>query len=75
MQIDLYVIDLPILDTRHEKNLLGTFISELVLTLLSYVAENERTTMRQRQAEGIVAAKNSGRSFLKNTKTASGKFS
>lgn len=47
---DLYVIDMPLLDTRREKNLLGTFISDLVLTLLSYVAENERTVIRQRQA-------------------------
>ena len=60
---DLYVIDMPILDTRREKNLLGTFISDLVLTLLSYVAENERTVIRQRQAEGIAAAKARGVHF------------
>ena len=60
---DLYVIDMPILDTRREKNLLGTFISDLVLSLLSYVAENERTTIRQRQAEGIAAAKARGVHF------------
>lgn len=65
---DLYVIDLPILDTRREKNLLGTFISDLVLTLLSYVAENERTTIRQRQAEGIAAAKARGVHFGRTPK-------
>ena len=62
-QVDLYVIDMPILDTRREKNLLGTFISDLVLTLLSYVAENERVNIRQRQAEGIAAAKARGVHF------------
>lgn len=61
--VDLYVIDMPILDTRREKNLLGTFISDLVLSLLSYVAENERVTIRQRQAEGIAAAKARGVHF------------
>ncbi len=54
---------MPILDTRREKNLLGTFISDLVLTLLSYVAENERVNIRQRQAEGIAAAKARGVHF------------
>ena len=66
--VDLYVIDMPILDTRREKNLLGTFISDLVLTLLSYVAENERTTIRQRQAEGIAAAKARGIHFGRTPK-------
>ena len=66
--VDLYVIDMPILDTRREKNLLGTFISDLVLTLLSYVAENERTTIRQRQAEGIEAAKARGVHFGRTPK-------
>ena len=51
--VDLYIVDMPILDTRREKSLLGTFISDLVLALLSYVAENERANIRQRQAEGI----------------------
>ncbi len=60
---DLYIIDMPILDTRREKNLLGTFISDLVLTLLSYVAENERANIRQRQAEGIALAKARGVHF------------
>lgn len=60
---DIVVIDMPILDTRREKNLLGTFISDIVLALLSYVAENERVNIRQRQAEGIAAAKARGVKF------------
>lgn len=60
---DIVVIDMPILDTRREKNLLGTFISDLVLTLLSYVSENERLCIKQRQAEGIAAAKAKGVKF------------
>ncbi len=54
---DIVVIDMPLLDTRREKSLLGTFISDIVLALLSYVAENERSNIKQRQAEGIAAAK------------------
>ena len=60
---DIVVIDMPLLDTRREKNLLGTFISDVVLALLSYVAENERTNIKQRQAEGIAAAKARGVKF------------
>ena len=60
---DIVVMDMPILDTRKEKNLLGTFISDIVLALLSYVAENERINIRQRQAEGIVADKARGVKF------------
>ena len=60
---DIVVIDMPLLDTRREKNLLGTFISDIVLALLSYVAENERVNIRQRQAEGIAAAKARGVRF------------
>lgn len=60
---DIVVADMPILDTRHEKNLLGTFMSDIILALLSYVAENERTNIRQRQAEGIAAAKTKGVKF------------
>lgn len=60
---DIVVIDMPLLDTRREKNLLGTFISDVVLALLSYVAENERTNIKQRQAEGIAAAKARGVTF------------
>ena len=60
---DIYVIDMPLLDTRRGKDLLGTFISDLVLQLLSFVAENERTSIKQRQAEGIAAAKAKGIRF------------
>jgi len=60
---DIYVIDMPLLDTRRGKDLLGTFISNLVLQLLSFVAENERTNIKQRQAEGIAAAKAKGVRF------------
>ena len=60
---DLYIIDMPLLDTRREKTLLGTLISDLVLTLFSYVAENERTTIKSRQAEGIAAARERGVRF------------
>lgn len=60
---DIAVLDMPILDTTQNKDLLGTFISDLVLQLLSYVAENERLNIRQRQAEGIAAAKKKGIKF------------
>ena len=60
---DVVVIDMPILDTRREKNLLGTLISDLVLALLSYVAEAEYSTIHARQAEGIAAAKARGVKF------------
>jgi len=60
---DIVVIDMPLLDTRTQKNLLGTLIGDLVLTLLSYVAENERDLIKQRQAEGIEAAKARGVKF------------
>jgi DNA invertase Pin-like site-specific DNA recombinase len=54
---------MPLLDTRRGKDLLGTFISDLVLQLLSFVAENERSNILQRQAEGIAAAKARGVQF------------
>ncbi|WP_044934074.1 recombinase family protein [Pseudobutyrivibrio sp. LB2011] len=60
---DVVVIDMPILDTRRDKNLLGTFISDLILALLSYVAETEYLTIHQRQAEGIAIAKANGCKF------------
>lgn len=60
---DIVVIDMPLLDTRREKNLLGTLISDIVLALLSYVAENERMNIKQRQTEGIAAAKARGVKF------------
>lgn len=61
--IDIVVLDMPLLDTRRGKDLMGTFLSDIVLQLLSFVAENERTTIRQRQAEGIAAAKLRGVRF------------
>lgn len=61
--VDICIVDMPILDTRRGKDLLGTFISDLVLQLLSFVAENERVNIRQRQAEGIAAAKSRGVRF------------
>lgn len=61
---DIYVIDMPLLDTRcHEKNLIGKLIADIVLQLLSFVAENERVNIRTRQAEGIKAAKERGVKF------------
>ena len=66
--VDVVVIDMPLLDTRHEKNLLGTFISDIVLQLLSYVSETERTNIKQRQAEGIAAAKKRGVKFGRPSK-------
>lgn len=61
--IDIVVMDMPLLDTRRGKDLLGTFISDLVLQVLSFVAQNERDNIRQRQAEGIAAAKDKGVKF------------
>ena len=61
--VDIAVIDMPLLDTRQGKDLLGTLIADLVLTLLSFVAQNERENIRQRQAEGIAAAKARGVRF------------
>lgn len=61
--IDIVVLDMPLLDTRRGKDLMGTFLSDIVLQVLSFVAENERTSIRQRQAEGIAAAKARGVRF------------
>lgn len=62
---DIRILDMPLLDTTKTKDLLGTFISDVVLQLLSFVAENERDNIRQRQAEGIAAAKARGVRFGK----------
>jgi DNA invertase Pin-like site-specific DNA recombinase len=59
--VDIVVLDMPLLDTRKNKDLLGTLISDIVLQLLSYVAENEREKIRTRQREGIEAAKEAGK--------------
>ena len=61
--IDIVVLDMPLLDTRRGKDLMGTFLSDIVLQILSFVAENERNNIRQRQAEGIAAAKSRGVRF------------
>ena len=61
--IDIVVLDMPLLDTRRGKDLMGTFLSDIVLQVLSFVAENERENIRQRQAEGIAAAKARGVRF------------
>lgn len=63
IKADIVVLDMPLLDTRNNKDLLGTFISDLILQILSYVAEQERTFIRQRQKEGIAAAKNNNVKF------------
>ncbi len=62
-KIDIVVLDMPLLDTRRGKDLLGTFIADLVLQLLSFISENERKSIKQRQMEGIEAAKLKGVQF------------
>ncbi len=61
--VEICVIDMPLLDTRNGKDLMGTFIADLVLQILSFVAQNERESIKKRQAEGIAAAKARGVSF------------
>ena len=61
--VDIVVLDMPLLDTRRGKDLMGTFLSDIVLQILSFVSENERSNIRQRQAEGIAAAKARGVRF------------
>ena len=61
--VDIVVLDMPLLDTRRGKDLMGTFLSDIVLQVLSFVAENERVNIRQRQAEGIAAARARGVRF------------
>ena len=61
--VDIVVLDMPLLDTRRGKDLMGTFLSDIVLQVLSFVAESERDSIRQRQAEGIAAAKARGVRF------------
>ena len=62
-KIDIVVLDMSLLDTRNGKDLLGTFISDVVLQILSFVAQNERENIKLRQAEGIAAAKANGVKF------------
>lgn len=74
-QTDIVVLDMPLLDTRKRGNdLTGRFIADLVLQILSYVAETERRNIRQRQAEGIAAAKARRRSFREPRYFIAGKF-
>ncbi len=61
--IDICVIDMPLLDTRQGKDLMGTFIADLVLQILSFVTQSERENIRERQAQGIAAVKQNGVKF------------
>lgn len=61
--VDVVVIDMPLLDTRKDKNLMGTFVADLVLQILSFVAETERANIKKRQEQGIAAAKARGVKF------------
>ena len=63
LKVDIVVLDMPLLDTRKEKNLIGASISDVVLYILSFVAENERANIKERQAAGIAAAKARGVKF------------
>ena len=65
---DIVVLDMPLLDTRKSRDLTGTLIADIVLQLLSYVAQTEREFIRQRQAEGIAAAKSRGVQFGRRPK-------
>lgn len=62
-EVDISVIDMPLLDTRRGKDLMGTFLADIVFQVLSFVAQNERENIRKRQAEGIAAAKANGMKF------------
>lgn len=62
-EVDISVLDMPLLDTRRGKDLMGTFLADIVLQVLSFVAQNERENIRKRQAEGIAAAKANGMKF------------
>jgi DNA invertase Pin-like site-specific DNA recombinase len=72
---DVAVIDMPLLDTRLNKDLMGTFIADLVLQILSFAAQNERESIKKRQAEGIAAARARGAVFGRPTKDAPETFS
>ena len=73
-KVDIVVIDMPLLDTRRDKNLLGTFISDMVLQLLSFVTQNERENIKKRQAQGIAAAKARGVKFGRPVKEVTDEF-
>lgn len=72
--IDICVLDMPLLDTRNGKDLMGTFIADLVLQILSFVAQSERENIKKRQAEGIAAAKARGVKFGRPEKEAPDDF-
>ncbi len=72
--IDICVLDMPLLDTRNGKDLMGTFIADLVLQILSFVAQNERENIKKRQAEGIAAAKAKGVKFGRPEKEVPNEF-
>ncbi len=72
--IDIVVIDMPLLDTRRGKDLMGTFMADLVLQILSFVAQSERERIRERQAQGIAAAKARGVRFGRPEKVLPGDF-
>ncbi len=72
--IDICVLDMPLLDTRNGKDLMGTFIADLVLQILSFVAQSERENIKKRQAEGIAAAKARGVRFGRPEKEAPDDF-
>ena len=72
--IDIVVLDMPLLDTRNGRDLMGTFISDLVLQILSFVAHSERENIRRNQAEGIAAAKARGVRFGRPPKGVPGNF-
>jgi DNA invertase Pin-like site-specific DNA recombinase len=63
LKVDICVLDMPLLDTRREKDLLGTFVADLVLQILSFTSENERNAIRERQRQGIAVAKARGIKF------------
>ena len=73
--IDIVVLDMPLLDTRQGKDLMGTFIADLVLQILSFVAQNEREKIRERQTQGIAAAKARGVRFGRPEKRPPDNFS
>ena len=72
--VDICVIDMPLLDTRNGKDLMGTFIADLVLYILSFVAQSERESIKERQAEGIAAARARGVHFGRPAKETPGNF-
>ena len=73
-QVHVAVLDMPLLDTRQGRDLTGTLISDIVLQLLSYVAQTEREFIKQRQAEGIAAARASGKQLGRKPKEKPGEF-